>query len=91
LRRAHAQSDIATLLFCPAALCPLRLPRTRANVCLLAVSSSCKTGEKPRGRGRERDRTKREAGEEERAVGGRRVTEVMEEEEPSAVMIFIGA
>lgn len=45
----RVQSDIATLLFCPAALCPLRLPRTAANVCLLAISSSCKLETSPEG------------------------------------------
>lgn len=88
-RGPRAQSDIATLLFCPAALCPLRLPRTAANVCLLAISSSCKLEESPEGEAERGTEQKEKAGEEEeRAGGGARV---MEEEQPSAVMIFIGA
>lgn len=46
-RRDRADSYLATSPFCPAALCPLCLPRTGANVCLLAVSSSCKLEESP--------------------------------------------
>lgn len=42
LQRDHADGYSASSLFCPAALCPLCLPRTGANVCLLATSSSCK-------------------------------------------------
>lgn len=47
LQRHRADSYIATLLFCPAALCPLCLPRAGASVCLLATSSSCKLEESP--------------------------------------------
>jgi len=47
LQRDHAESDIATLLFCPAALCPLRLLRTGASVCLLAIGLLCKLEKSP--------------------------------------------
>lgn len=89
-RGPRAQSDIATLLFCPAALCPLRLPRTAANVCLLAISSSCKLEESPEGEAERGTEQKDKAGEKEERERGE-AARVMEEQQPSAVMIFIGA
>lgn len=89
LQRDRADSYIATLLFCPAALCPLCLPRTGASVCLLAMSSSCKLEESPeRGtKGAEKETGRWET----ESEAGRWASEIMRRVQTSAAVVFIPA